>query len=190
MLLSFCSTVNKTAILVLVLILAGAAPSKLVKTKLAEGITVSVPPELKPMLPEDIAQRYPSVRAPLGAFTNDERLVDFNVNISATQWPDSDLAIAQKFFKSGINNLHDKVEWIDEGIRELHKKKFIYFEFISRVNGSKRDLGEQQAIQRYIYIQYYIEPKRTLVFSFSCPKDLRSEWQPTAQAMMKRITVK
>lgn len=187
---SFLFPNNKIAILFLSLILAGAAPGKLVKTKLAEGITVSVPPELKPMSPEDIAQRYPSVRAPLGAFTNDERLVDFSINISATQWPDGDLTMAQKFFKSGINNLHDKVEWIDEGIREQHKKKFVHFEFISRVNGSKRELGEQQAIQRYIYIQYYIEPKRTLVFSFSCPKDLRSEWQPMAQAMMKRITVK
>ena len=172
------------------LLLMGFAPSKLIKTKLAEGITVSVPLELKSMTTEDMVNRYPSVRAPLGAFTNEERLVDFSVNISATQWPDADLEMAQKFFKSGINNLHDKVEWIDEGVHELHKKKFVYFEFVSRVNGSKRELGEQQAVQRYVYIQYYIEAGRTLVFSFSCPKDLRQEWQPMAHAMMKSVRVK
>ena len=183
-------SMNKIASLAALLIFTGLAPSKLIKIKLAEGITVSIPQELKAMSAEDIAQRYPSVRAPLGSFTNDERLVDFNVNISATQWPDADLIMAQNFFKSGINNLHDRVDWISEGVREIHKREFVYFEFVSRVNGSKRELGEQQAVQRYVYIQYLIEPGRTLVFSFSCPKDLREQWQPIAHAMMKSVRIK
>lgn len=181
---------NKIASFVALLIITGFAPSRLIKTKIPEGITVSIPAELKAMSAEDIAQRYPSVRAPLGSFTNEERLVDFSVNISATQWPDADFNMAQKFFKAGINNLHDRVEWIGEGVHEIHKRKFVYFEFVSRVNGSKRELGEQQAIQRYVYIQYLIEPGRTLVFSFSCPKDLLEQWQPQAQAMMKSVRIK
>jgi len=181
---------NKIASLLALLIIAGLTPSRSIKTKLPEGITVSIPEELKAMSSEDIAQRYPSVRAPLGSFTNEDRLVDFSVNISATQWPDTDYSMAQKFFKSGINNLHDRVEWIGEGVHPINKKKFVYFEFVSRVNGSKRELGEQQTIQRYVYIQYLIEPGRTLVFSFSCPKDLREQWQPMAQTMMKSIRIR
>ncbi len=181
---------NKIASFATLLLITSLAPTKLIKTKLAEGITVSIPFELKAMSTEDIAQRYPSVRAPLGSFTNEERLVDFSVNISATQWPDADFTMAQKFFKSGINNLHDRVEWIGEGVQEIHNRKFVYFEFVSRVNGSKRELGEQQAVQRYVYIQYFIEPGRTLVFSFSCPKELREQWQPLAKAMMKSVRVK
>ena len=98
--------------------------------------------------------------------------------------------MAKKFFKSGIANLYDRVEFIEEGTREVSKKKFIYFELVSRMNGSKRTLGEQQAILRYVYIQYLIEPKRTLVFTFSCPKDMKDDWQKTAKQMMNSVVVK
>src|SRR5580698_1853640 len=77
----------------LLFLLPGAtgSPPKLLKTNLSNGITILLPEQLKPMTPEDIALRFPSVRAPLGAFTNDDRLVDFSANISATQWPDNNL---------------------------------------------------------------------------------------------------
>ena len=68
----------------------------------------------------DFTQRYPSVRAPLAAYTDEDRLVDFSVNISATQWPDTDLELAQKFFKAGVVNMFDRVEMIKEGIYEVH----------------------------------------------------------------------
>ncbi len=165
-------------------------PVKLIKTKVAEGITVSLPRELKRMSPEDIATRYPSVRAPLGSFSDLDRLVDFNVNISATQWPDTDLDLAKKFFRAGIYNLYDRIEMISEGIVDVHKKKFIYFEFESRINGSKFKIGDQQAVFHYTYIQYHVEPGRALVFSFSCLKDQQEQWQPTARAIMKSVKMK
>src|ERR1700754_2637221 len=95
---------NKLLILLLALVMVSAA-TKLVKTKVNDQITVSLPADFFAMTPEDIAQRLPSVRAPLGAYTNQDRVVDFSVNISATQWPDADQAIAQKFFKSSLYNL-------------------------------------------------------------------------------------
>ncbi len=178
-------------IVLLVSVLAfGFAPARLIKTKITDRITISIPPTLVPMTPDDIGQRYPSVRAPLGAFTNADRDSDFSVNISATQWPDADIELAAQFFKSGIYNLYDRVDFISQGIHTVNKKKFIFFEFESRVNGNKLKEGERQAIFRYAYVQYYIEKGRTLVFTFSCPKDHQSEWQETAQAMMKTIKVR
>jgi hypothetical protein len=138
----------------------------------------------------DFTERYPSVRAPLAAFTNEERLVDFSVNISATQWPDTNVDIAKQFFKSSLMNMFDRVEIIHEGIHELHGKKFIYFEFESRVNGNRAQEGQTDPVMRYSYLQYLVEPKRTLVFSFNCPKREREQWQATANAMMKSIRVK
>jgi hypothetical protein len=164
--------------------------SKLVKTKISNDITVSIPSELFPMTPEDVGQRFPSVRAPLGAYTTEDRVVDFSVNISATQWPETDYEMTQKFFKAGIYNLYDKVDMIGEGMQEIHKKKFIYFEFESRTNGDKRKLGSSDAILRYTYIQYLVQRGRTLVFTFSCPRDRKPEWQETAHAVMKSIRVK
>jgi hypothetical protein len=166
------------------------SPSKLIKTKVAEGIVISLPAELQPMAEDDIILRYPSVRAPLAAYTDVNRTLDFSVNISATQWPDADLEIAKKFFKASITNLYDRVDIIEEGIQTIHKKKYIFFEFESRVNGNKMTLGEQQPVFRYTYIQYLIEPSRTLVISFNCPKAIREDWQENVRAMMKSVKVK
>jgi hypothetical protein len=181
---------KKVLISIAIIGLFAFSPSKLIKTKVTEGITISLPQELKPMTEEDVIQRYPSVRAPLAAYTDLNRTLDFSVNISATQWPDADLEIAAKFFKSGITNLFDRIDFIEQGIHTIHKKKYIFFEFESRVNGNKMALGEQSPVFRYTYIQYLIEPDRTLVISFNCPKAIREDWQETVRTMMKSVKVK
>lgn len=180
---------NKTLILLSVFVLV-AAGSKLVKTKINDEITVSLPSDFLAMTPEDIAQRLPSVRAPLGAYTNQDRVVDFSVNISATQWPDANQEIAAKFFKSALYNLYDKVDIISEGIREVHKKKYIYFEFESRTNANRRVEGGTEPILKYTRIQYLVEEGRTLVFSFSCPRTMRQDWEQISDEIMKSIRVK
>lgn len=166
------------------------APVNLVKTKIADGITASIPEGFYPMTPEDVAQRLPSVRAPLGAYTNAERMVDFSVNISATQWPDGDIEVARQFFKASLLNLYDKVDMIEEGTHVLRKKKFIYFEFESYIKGNKGKQGDEEPVMKYTCIQYLVQPKRTLVFTFSCPKNLREEWQETARAVMNSVRVR
>lgn len=166
------------------------ADHRLVKTKVAEGIIVSISKALSPMTVEDMAQRFPSVRKPIGAFTDVDRRVDFSINLSATQWPDRNLEIARGFFKSGISNLYDRVEWMKEGVREVHKKKYIYFEFESRSYGGRRQDGGQDLSLKYTYIMYLIENKRTLVITFSCPKELREEWQETAHKMMDSVRIR
>jgi hypothetical protein len=163
---------------------------KLVKTKIGKDMTVSIPAGWRAMDGMDFTERYPSVRAPLAAFTNNERLVDFSVNISATQWPDADLEMASKFFKASLMNMFDKVEIISEGIRDIKGKKFIYFEFESRVNGNKANEGLTDPVLKYSYLQYLVEKNRTIVFSFNSPKRQREEWQETASAIMKSIRVK
>ncbi|MEQ1585494.1 MAG: hypothetical protein ABL895_06430 [Cyclobacteriaceae bacterium] len=181
---------KKVILFLSIVSLFGFTPSKLIKTKVAEGITVSLPPELAPMTTDDIVQRYPSVRAPLAAYTDLNRTLDFSVNISATQWPDANLEMAQKFFKASIHSFYDRVDMINEGIHDVHKKKLIFFEFESRVNGNKMTLGEQQPVFRYTYIQYLVEPERTLVFTFSSPKASKEDWQENVRAMMKTIRIK
>jgi len=171
------------------LFLAADRP-KLIRIKVNDEITVSVPKDWHPMDDLDIVQRYPSVRAPLVAYTNEQREADFSVNISATQWPDDDIQLAQKFFKAGVMNVFDRVEMIEEGIHEVRGKKFIFFEFESRVNGNRQQEGFQDPVLRYTYIQYLIEPGKALVFSFNCPKRQKEEWQETAREMMKSIKIK
>ena len=169
-------------------VLAADRP-KLVKVKVTDAITISVPQGWNPMDALDFTQRYPSVRAPLAAYTNLDRTIDFSVNISATQWPDKDLALAQKFFKARLMSKFDRVEMIDEGVHEVNKKKYIFFEFDSRINGTRQE-GYQEPVLRYTYIQYLLEPGRTLVFFFNCPRREKQDWQETARLMMKNVKVK
>jgi hypothetical protein len=171
------------------LMLVAADKPKLMKVKVNDAITISVPKEWHAMDALDFTQRYPSVRAPLAAYTNIDRTIDFSVNISATQWPDSDLQIAQKFFKASVVSMFDRVDMIEEGIREINNKKFIFFEFDSRVNGTRQD-GFTDPVLRYTYIQYLVEPGRALVFSFNCSRREKEEWQQTARQMMKSIKIK
>lgn len=177
-------------LLIATLLFVAADKPKLVRVKVNDIMSVMVPKDWLPMDAQDIAQRYPSVRAPLLAYTNLDRVADFSVNISATQWPDDDVKIAQQFFKAGLVNMFDKVEMINEGISDISGKKFIFFEFESRVNGNRSNEELREPVVRYTYIQYLIEPGKAFVFSFSCPKRQREEWQPTAREMMKAIKVK
>ncbi len=166
------------------------APPKLVKTKVTNDIVVLLPRNFRAMDDMDFSQRYPSVRKPLGAYTNEAREVDFSVNISATQWPDADIEIAKQFFKAGVMNMFDGVEMLSEGIHTVNGKQLIYFEFESRMKGDKMKLEYRNPVLNYTYIQYLVEPGRTLVFSFNCPRRIREEWQSTARKMMKNIKVK
>jgi hypothetical protein len=177
-------------LLLISLLCIAADRPRLMKVKVTDAITVLIPKEWHAMDEDDIVQRFPSVRAPIAAFTNNERVADFSVKISATQWPDDDVTLAQQFFKAGIMNVFDRVEMIDEGIHEIHGKKFIFFEFESRVNGNRQQEGYADAVVRYTYIQYLIEPGKAIVFSFSCPARQRETMQETARAMMQGVKVK
>jgi len=181
---------RQAAIILLLIFLCAFDTPRLVKTKLTEGITVLLPKNFQPMAEMDFTDRYPSVRQPIAAYTNEERVVDFSLNISATQWPDKDVALAQKFFKASIQNMFDRVEWINEGVTNLHGKQFIFFEFESRMNGNPRADGSQPSITRYTYIQYLLESRRALVFSFNCPVKMRADWEQTAHQIMASVKVK
>lgn len=163
---------------------------KLVKTKISSEITVSIPSELMAMTPDDIALRHPSVRKPIAAYSDIDRMIDFSIKTSATQWPDANIEMSRKFFKAGIYNLYHRVEMINEGIQEIHKKNYIYFEFDSRLNGDQRSLGDQDSILKYNYVLYLVEKNRTLVITFSCPDHLKEDWQETAMAVMMSLRIK
>src|SRR5690606_20256444 len=179
-------------VICMILLVFGAVDSvaqrvKLVKTKVNDGITALIPQGWIPMDGLDFTERYPSVRAPLAAYTNTERTIDFSVNVSATQWPDANLEMSMRFFKASILNMFDRVEMIEEGIHEVDNKKLIFFEFESRVEGNRREEGTRGPITKYTYIQYWVTPARTLVFTFNAPLRLKDDWQEVAREMINSL---
>ena len=131
---------HKFFLLSIFLLLAFDQP-KLVKVKVSDDITVSIPKDWKPMDGLDFTERYPSVRAPLAAYTNEDRNVDFSVNISATRWPDANLEIAGKFFKSSLTNTFDRVTIIDEGVREVNGKSYVFLNSNPGSTATRINLG-------------------------------------------------
>ena len=166
------------------------AQQKMVKTKVTDNITLMLPEDFYAMSPDDIAQRYPSVRKPIGAYTNSSRMVDFSVNESATRWREQDTPMAKDFFKASLLNLYDEVEMIQEGVRTINKRNYIYFEFDSTIEGDKYSLDKKNPVRTYTYIQYLIMNGKTLVFSFNCPYKFKDKWKEAAGEVMESIKVK
>ena len=62
--------------------------------------------------------------------------------------------------------------------------------FVTRdVKGEKMKVDLRDPVLSYTYIQYLVEPGRTLVFSFNCPRRIRADWQGTAHKVMKSIKI-
>jgi len=180
----------KITLLISSLLWFAPVQQKMVKAKVGNYITVSLPDSFYAMNPEDIAQRYPSVRKPIGAFSNDERLVDFSVNVSATRWRSSDIEIAKDFFKASIANLYDGVDFIKEDIQMINDMRYIVFEFTSRINADKYTLDQRDAIRTYTYVQYLLINGKTFVFTFNTPVQIKDKWTAIAPEIMNSLKVK
>ena len=169
------------ALAAIAMLLSSFQGVKLVKAKLTEGIAAKLPQSFHEMQPEDIVQRFPSVRKPIAAYTSEDRLSDFSLKISATQWRESDIPMMKEFFKASIINLYDKVDFIQEDVVEVNGRAFAVFEFEGYVKGARK---------KYSYVQYTVANRQTLVFSFNTPGQQRNVWQPVAKAIMSSVKVK
>lgn len=162
---------------------------KWTKIKAGENVTMMIPQDFYEMTPQDIAQRYPSVRRPLGAYTNSQRLADISIKISATQWRASDTPLAKEFFKASIMNLYDRVDFSKDAIETINGDDFIVFEFDSRINPDQT-LENREAVRNYNYVMYLLRDGQTYVFTFQCPVQIKDQWQAVIPEMMKTVKVK
>ena len=169
------------------LLLVSATNEKLIKVKLDDKVTIFIPEGFTPMTPEDMAQRYESYRRPLALYTDRDRLVDFGVNRAYSIWQEDDLETMMEFYQASIMELYDKVDFIDSGIKTVHKQQFVYFEFESIVYPENDFQG---SISKYTYLMYALSDGTTFLFNFTCPRNMRQQWQPTVNTMMSKIKLK
>jgi hypothetical protein len=163
---------------------------KLVKTKIDEGISFGLPESMHAMTDVEIASKYVSYRNALGFYTDRDRLADFIINHSVTPWSPEDMEMLQEVYKSNIYNLYTRVEMINEGLKDINGRKFVYFEFISTVSGDENSIVRQGDIVGYNYVTYAIRENKVFVFTFSCPLNVRSKWEETAHDIMESIKIK
>ena len=179
-----------TAFLLLFFALTAFAPQpKLTATKLGTGLTVGVPAGFAPLPDDGIAVKYPSPRKPLAVYSNPSGRVDYSVAVRPTTFESMDYAVLLKIYKSSIQRLYTKVDFLKEDIRTVNGRDFIYFEFVSTVSDAQRN-SQLAPIKRYQTVQYAIVKDQLYVFTFVAPANEQAQWQPTAQAVMGAIVMK
>ncbi len=165
------------------------AQVKMVKTKIGENITFSIPEILTPMSDDDIISKYVSAKKPLAAYIDANRVVDFSINESISFWQSEDLELLKSFYKSSIQNLYDEIVIIREEIVEINKRPYVVFEFTSSIKGDGESIVNKSDINKYNFIQYTIVNGKTTLLNFSCPFRDRSYWKPLVDDMMSSIKI-
>ncbi len=159
---------------------------KMARKSVARTITILMPDDFRTMTDQELAAKYFTYRKPLAMFTNQDHTVDFGFNVSATRWNYNDLELLQKFYKSTIQNLYTNITMVQEGIKEINKKKYIVFEFVSEVKADQNN-PIQQSKRAYTYLLYTIVEEEVYIFNFTTPASLRNYWSPIAGEMMKSL---
>ncbi|WP_046244232.1 hypothetical protein [Hymenobacter terrenus] len=176
--------------LLLLLGLTAFAPKpKLTTTKLSSGLSVGVPVGFTALPDDGIAVKYPSPRKPLAVYSNPSGRVDFSVAVRPTTFESFDYGVLMKIYKSSIQRLYTKVDFLKEDIRTVNGRDFMYFEFVSTVTDTRRNT-QLAPIKRYQAVQYAIQGQQLYVFTFVAPAEEQAQWQPTAQAVLSAIAMK
>jgi len=173
-----------TLVSIFISLLLFSPQTKLVKTKITQDITVSIPENFSVMTPEDVNQRYKSYRKPIALFTDPR-------NFSFSKWAVGDLEILAKFYKSSLLNLYTEVEFINEGMRSINGKEYVHFEFISTISSTEdNSMVIRNPIRKYTQLLYTVDKGRTIIFNFSCPAEQQLTWQLDASRIMASVNIK
>lgn len=177
------------SLIVSFILLSSFQQMKYVKTKLNDHITISLPEGFFLMSEADITTKFASATPPVAAYTDLSRTVDFGVNVAFSRWNPEDLEIMRSFYKSNIMGLYDEVNFIHEGVEDINGRDFAVFEFTARVLDEEGTSINQQAIGKYIRIQYAIVRSKTVLFNFTCPERQMQQWAPVAKEMMATVKI-
>lgn len=164
--------------------------NELSKTKVTDKISMKVPMTFTPMNPSDLRNKYLSSRAPIAMYTSPDQQIDLGINVTNNTWQSDDLEILKSFYKANIMNLFTEVNIIQETIQEIGERKFIVFEFVSRVTDQENTFGGNTAISKYTYIEYTIYGENVLLFNFTSPARVKSQWAETVKEMMESVRIK
>ena len=160
------------------------------KTKITKQISVSIPTNLLPMTEGQRIQKYVSNREPIAMYTSVDGYTDFGINVNSSNWNTGDYDVLRKFYRSGILNLYDDVDFYRDTVQYFSDRPFITFEFRGSLYGKEDSFRRNQSVNKYVYIAYTLREDRVLLFNLSTSYALRNEWRKTAHDMMQSIKIK
>lgn len=160
------------------------------RQKVTKEISMKIPAAFIPM---DIRQqriKYVSDREPVAMYTTEDGNVDLGINMASTMWGSADLDILHDFYKAGILNLYDQVDFAQDTVRTINDRQYIVFEFNAYLTGEDNSFARQAGLSKYIYIQYTLREGSVLLFNFSAPARARQTWEAVASEMMNSVQIK
>ena len=178
----------KTALILILGVSLVQAQIPLERKKVTDEISMKVPGNFISMTDGERNQRYISYRTPIAMFTNIERTVDLGINVSGSTWDTGDLSVLKDFYKSNILNLYTEVDFIQEGIKTIGQRDYIVFEFQSKVY--EENSFRNEVIAKYTYIQYTLHQDKILLFHFTAPRQLKSDWEQPVSEIMESVRIK
>ena len=185
--------------IVLITILQGVvliAPTKLQaqgvlkREKITKTLSMEIPSSFVPMSVQQQRIKYVSDRTPIAMFTTEDGNVDLGINSSSTVWGPSDLPILKDFYRAGIINLYDSVQFLQDDIKNINDRTYIVFEFNGLMMEGENSILNRGNLSKYIYIQYTIREDKVMLFNFSSPWRLKAKWEEAAAQMMNSIKIK
>ena len=178
------------AVISLVVGFQASSQYQLKRTKVNDHISMDIPEDFRALEQGEIIQKNISSRPPIAMYTDYNQQIDVVVNETSNTWQGGDYEVIKSLYKSTIANLFTEIEFIQEGIVEKAGRKFIVFEFISRVTDEDATFGSGVAIAKYTYIQYTLYQDKILLFNFTCPAKQQNQWQKSAHEIMNSVRVK
>jgi hypothetical protein len=162
------------------------------KMKIGEGISMLMPESFRPMTDEEVVAEYTVYRRPLAMYCDNGQPAHLGINVSASQWQNSDMGMLRNFYRATLLDLYTDIDFAQDTLIVRDGSQFVVFEFTSMVKASEREQAvvETEPIRRYNYIQYTVQQGKVMIFNFNCPARIRSAWAPVAEAMMASVQVK
>jgi len=147
-----------------------------------------VPQGFTPLPDEGIAVKFPSPRKPLVVYSSPNGKVDYSVAVRPTMFgPDYNVLLPM--YKSSIQRLYTKVEFLTQEVRKVNGREFVALEFVSTLSDNRRS-NALATLRKYEYIQYTVQGEQLYIFSFSAPAEEQAQWRPMAQAVQSDINLK
>ena len=173
-----------------VLLWAFQGPVELVKTKINDHISASIPESFSLVGEQALSEKYVSSRKPVALFTSPDGQVDFSVNLSANQWQHFDLPLAKDFYKASLSTLYSDLKMLKEEIVEINGQPAAIFEYIGTVEGEESAVRASRAVSKYTYIAYAMVNGKVVVSTFSAPANQQARWAPVAEEVIHSLKIK
>lgn len=174
-----------------IILIAGAtfASTKLKKVNITKEISVQLPKDFMPLPDAEIARKYPAATKPLAVYTSPDGNIDFSVTQKRSTFRADDLDMLREFYKANLLETFTNIDFIRQEVTEIKGRKFIVFEFVSRL-ADERGTTNLKPMHKYSIIQYTIIGNRLQIYTLHIPFQMKNDWQPVAREIMGSINIK